>query len=81
MIKNSDKKFNWDAKYIPNFRIIRLIGSRQLEVSNLTGRLWKVTICDMHNILPSDSIVSSIPDEQVFVRKVKYINDPYILKK
>ena len=30
MIKNFNKKLNWDAKYIPNFRIIRLIGTRQL---------------------------------------------------
>ena len=77
---NFDKKSNWDAKYIPNSRIIRLVGPRQLEVSNLTGRLWKVNICDMHKILPSDFIVSSIPDEQVFGSKGKYINDPHILK-
>ena len=32
--KNFDKKTNWDTKYIPNFRIIRLIGTRQLEVSD-----------------------------------------------
>ena len=34
MIKNLDKKSNWDAKYIPNFRVITLIGTRQLEVSD-----------------------------------------------
>ena len=29
MIKNFDKKkTNWDTKYIPNFRIVRLIGPR-----------------------------------------------------
>ena len=39
MIKNFNKKLNWDTKYIPNFRIIRLIGTRQLEVSDPTGRL------------------------------------------
>ena len=75
MIKNFDKKSNWDAKYIPNFRIVR-----QLEVFNLTGRLRKVNICDVHNTLQSDYIVSSIPDEQVFGRKGKYINGPYMLK-
>ena len=62
-------KLKWDAKYIPNFRIIRLIGTRQLEVSNPTGRLRKVDICDVHKILPSDFIVSCIPDEQVFPEK------------
>ena len=80
MIKNVDKKSNWDAKYIPNFRIIRLIGTRQLEVSDPRGRLRKVNICDVHNISPSEFIVSCIPDEEVFARKGKYINDPYILK-
>ena len=45
MIKNFNIKLNWDAKYIPDFRIIRLIGTRQLEVSDLTGRLRKVNIC------------------------------------
>ena len=44
MIKNFDKKSKWDAKYIPNFRIVRLIGPRQLEVSDLTGRLRQVNI-------------------------------------
>ena len=32
MIKNFNKKSTWDAKYIPNFRVVHLIGSRQLEV-------------------------------------------------
>ena len=35
----------------------------------------------MHKILPSDQIVSSIPDKQVFGIRGKYINDPHILKK
>ena len=73
------KKSNWDAKYIPIFRIVILIGTRQLEVSNLTGRLRKVNICDVHQILPSDYIISLILEEQVFGRKGKYINDPHIL--
>ena len=80
MIKNFNKKLNWDAKCIPNFRIIRLIGTRQLEVSDLTGRLRKVNICDMHKILLSEFIVNYIPDEQVFARKGKYINDLHIFK-
>ena len=71
---------NWDAKYIPNFRIIRLIDTRQLEVSDPIGRLRKVNICDVHKILPSQLIVRYIADEQVFARKGKYINEPHILK-
>ena len=43
-------------------------------------RLRKVHVCDVHNILPSDQIVRSIPDKQVFGRKGNYINDPCILK-
>ena len=80
MIRNLDNKSNWDAKYIPYFGIVWLIGARQLEVSNPTGRLRKVNVCDVHKILPSDQIVSSISDEQVFGRRGKYINGPYILK-
>ena len=30
MIKNFVKKSNWDAKDIPNFRIIKIIGPRHL---------------------------------------------------
>ena len=75
MIKNFDKKLNWDTKYIQNFRIIGLIGTRQLQISDLTGRLRKVNISDVHSILPSEFIVSCIPHEQVFTRKGKYIND------
>ena len=54
MIRNFDRKCNWDAKYILNFRIVCLIGSRQLEVFDPTGRLRKVNVCDVHGILPSN---------------------------
>ena len=67
-----------ETKYVPNFRIVRLIGTRQLEVSDLTGRLRRVNVSDIHKILPVDFIVNCIPDEQVFARKGKYINDPHI---
>ena len=80
MIKIFYKNSNWDTEYLQNFRVIRLIGTRQLEVSDLTGRLRKVNICDVHKVLPSEFIVSYIPDEQVFTRKGKYINNPCILK-
>ena len=80
MIKKFNKKLNWDARDITNYRIIRIISPRQLEVSDQTGRLWKVNISDVHIILPSDFIISSIIDEQHFGRKGKYINDTHILK-
>ena len=73
-------KSNWDAKYIPNFRVVCLMGSRQLEVSDPTGRIRKVNVCDVHKILPSDKIVSSIPHEHIFGRRGTCINDPHILK-
>ena len=79
MITNFDIKSNWDAKYAPKFRAVCLIGCRQLEVSDSNGRIRKVNVCDVHMILPSDHIVCSIPDEQVFGRRCKYINDPHIL--
>ena len=71
VIKTFDKKSNCDKKYVTNFRVIKLIGTRQLEVSDLTGSLWKVNISDGHKILPADFIVSCIPDKQVFARKGK----------
>ena len=42
IIRNFNKNSNLDAKYVSNFRIIRLIGTRQLEVSYQTGRLRRV---------------------------------------
>ena len=72
MIKNFKTKLNLDIKCIPNFRIVRLIGPRQLEISNLTGRLRKVNICNVHKILPSDFTVSSIPDKHVFGKRQVY---------
>ena len=63
MIKNYDKKPNWNTQYIPNFTVKRLADKRQLEVSDPTGRLSKVNICDVHKVLPSEFIVSCIPDE------------------
>ena len=59
----------------------KLIGTRQLEVSDLIGILRKVNIWDVHKISPANIIVSCILDEQIFARKGKYINDPHILKK
>ena len=80
MIKNFDKQSYWNVKYISYFRIIRSIGPRQLEVFDPADRLQKANISDVHKILPSDFIISSVPDEQVFHRKGKYITDPCILK-
>ena len=80
MIKNYDKKSNWDAKYVQNFWVLRLVGTRQQEVFDPTGSLRKVNTCDVHKVLPSEFIVSCIPDEQVFARKGKYINDPCTFK-
>ena len=80
MIKKFDKKSTWDAKYVPNFRVVHLIGSRQLEVSNPMGRTTKVNICDAHQIEPVDHISSSTLEKQVFGQRGKYINDPRIIK-
>ena len=80
MIKNFNKKSNWDEKHILNFRVVCLIGSRQLEVSDPTSRTRKVNDCDEHKKVQSDHTISSIPDEEVFGRRGKYINDPRILK-
>ena len=79
MIKNFDKnQIGMQNTY--QISVIRLIGTRQLEVYDPIGRLRKVNICDVHKVLPSEFIVSYIPDEQVFARKGKYINNPHILK-
>ena len=69
MIRNFDKKSNWDADYVPNFRVVHLIGSRQLEATDPTSRIRRANACDVHKILPSDHIVSSIPDEQILVEE------------
>ena len=45
MIRNLDKNSNSDAKYIPNSRVVHLIGSRQLEMSDPTGEIRKVNVC------------------------------------
>ena len=76
MIRNFDKKSTWDAKYIPNFIVVHLRSSRQLEVSDVKS----LNVCDVQKVLPSDYIVSSIADVEVFGRRDKYINAPHILK-
>ena len=80
MITNFDTKSNWDAKYIPNFRVVHVIGSPQLEVSDPMGRTRKINVCNAHKIMPSDHIISSTLDRQVCSQKGKYINDPRIIK-
>ena len=56
------------------------MGPRQVDFSDPTSRLRKVNVCDVHKILRSDQIISSLPDKQVFGRRGKYINGPLILK-
>ena len=80
MIRTFNKKSKWDAKYIPIFRVVHVIGSRQLKVSYPIGRIRQVNVYDVHMTLPSDHVVSSKWDQQVFGRRGKYINDPHILK-
>ena len=80
MIKNVHKKSAWDGKYIPSFKIVCLIGSRQLEVSNPMSRTRKVNVCNAHERVPSYHIISSMQDEQVFGQGDKYINNPRIIK-
>ena len=79
MIRNFNKKSTLDAKYVPNYRVVRLMGTRQLEVSDPTGRLRKLNISDVHKVIPADFIVSCIPDKQLFAWKGKYINDQKLL--
>ena len=66
MIKIFDRKFTWGAKYVPNFRVVALIGSRQLEVLDPMGRTRKINVCYAHKVMPLDNIISSILDEQGF---------------
>ena len=63
IIRNFDNKSYLDAKYVPNFWVVCFIGSRQLEVSDSSGRIRKVKVCDAHKIVPSDHIISFIPNE------------------
>ena len=80
MIRNIDKKSKWDTKYIPNFKVVCLIGSSQLKVFDPSGRIRKINVCDVHKILPSDDKASSIPDKEVFGIRGKCINEPHIVK-
>ena len=80
MIKNFDRKSAWDAKYVPTLRVVCLIGSRQVEDLDCMVRTRKIYVCNAHKIMPSDHIISSILDKQVFGQKGKYINDPRIIK-
>ena len=47
MIRNFDKNLTGNAKYISNLRVVCLIGSKQLEVSNPTGRIRKINVSVM----------------------------------
>ena len=80
MIKNFDQNSNWDAKHIPNFRVVHLIVQDNWNSPIAMGRIRNVNVCDVHKMFPLDHIVSLILDEQVFGRRGKYINDPQILK-
>ena len=69
----------FDMKYIPSYRIIKLINEHVVDVQDMIGNIRRINIKDIHLMFPSEYVLSHLPDEQAFGRVKKYINHPDII--
>ena len=79
LIRNHSRDSPFDTKYIPSYRIIKIINERAVDVQDMIGNIRWVNIKDIHPMFPSEYILSHLPGNQAFGRVKKYINHPDII--
>ena len=65
LLKNH-KKQNWDAKYMVNFHICKIINDRVSDLQDLTGHDRCATIEDIQLLMFAEYIISMLPDIKAF---------------
>ena len=65
------------TKYVPNYRIIKKIGDRAVDLRDNFGNIRRANIDDIQTMYPVDFLlVPFTPLDLVVGRTAKYINDP-----
>ena len=79
LIKNHNRDSPFDTKYIPSYRIVKLVNEHAADVQDAIGKIRRVNPSDVHLMFPSEYILSHLPDNQTFGRVKKYTNHPDIM--
>ena len=61
----------WDPRYTGDYRIISFPGKTQVEVVDSKGKVKIVHILDVKYVLPTDRVISKLPDYQSSGRQSK----------
>ena len=77
LIKNHYRDSPFDTKYIPSYRIVKLINEHAADVQDMIGKIRRVNLNDVHLMFPSEHVLSCLADNQTFGRV--YINHPDII--
>ena len=79
LIKNNHRDSPFHTKYIPSYRIVKLINEHAADVQNMIGKIRRVNLNGVHVMFPSEHVLSYLLDNQMFWRVQKYINHPDII--
>ena len=78
MLRNHKKYTQWDARYMSNIRIWKVINDRAYNLQNHDHYVHQTCIVDIHLLVLAEYIVSLLPDAKVIKRVHKYNNDFYL---
>ena len=76
-IKNHDRPNKLAPRFLPHFRLTRIISDRQVEVMAADGTKYKRNMQDVHYQYPATSIERSIPEPNAFGRSAKTVYHPH----
>ena len=76
LLKNCNTS-SLQTKYIPNYRIIKLIGDRAVNLHYNFGNIKRAHISDIQTMYPAEYFLSHLPPTSLFGRPAKYVNDPH----
>ena len=64
------------TKYLPNYRIVKKVGDRAVDLQDNFGNIHQAHIDDIQTMYPVNFFLSYLPPTNLFGRTAKYINDP-----
>ena len=68
LLTNHKKHTPWDAKYMSNFHICKVINDRPYDLQNPSGHVCHNFVEDIQLLIPAEYIVTLLPDAKVFGR-------------
>lgn len=75
-IKNHDRPDKLTPRFLPHFRVVRIVSDKQVEVMAPDGSKYRRNIEDVHYQYPATSIARSVPEAEAFGRSAKTVYHP-----